>query len=319
MIDDRPVIGIDVGGTKTAALLVDRGGGVLAREVRLTPAADEAATLATMVEAARALGPALAAGVGIAAAGMVDRRGSMRSAPNLSWRDVPLASYVGDQLALPCVADNDGNAAAWGEFRHGAGRGVGHLLMVSVGTGIGGGMVLDGRLYRGANGFAGEIGHIVVEPSGPRCGCGNRGCWEQVASGTAITRAGRKAAARHPHSSLRELAGGDPRAVTGDVVTRAAVDGDTVSRGILVEVGFRLGVGIAGLVNVLDPDVVVIGGGASEAGELFLAPARDAYRRSVEAAARRPEVPIVQAALGGDSAAIGAAALVVDHLDGGGS
>ncbi|HEX7247024.1 MAG TPA: ROK family protein, partial [Actinomycetota bacterium] len=307
MTDDRPAIGIDVGGTKTAALLVDRDGGVLGREVRVTPADDERATLATMVEAARALGAPSAAGVGIAAAGMVDRGGTMRFAPNLSWRDVALASFVGEALGLPCVAHNDANAAAWGEFRHGAGRGSSHMLMIGVGTGIGGGIVLDGHLYRGANGFAGEIGHIVVEPAGPPCGCGNRGCWEQVASGTAITRTGRRAAARHPYSSLRELAGGDPRAVTGDIVTRAALDGDTVSQGILVEVGFRLGVGIAGLVNVLDPDVVVIGGGASEAGDLLLVPARDGYRRSVEGADRRPEVPIVQAALGSDSGAIGAA------------
>ena len=317
MTQDRPAIGIDVGGTKTAALLVDRKGGVLAREVRPTPADDERATLDAMVEAARALDVPSAAGVGIAAAGMVDRKGTMRYAPNLSWRDVALASHVSEQLGLPCVAENDANAAAWGEYRHGAGRGSSHLLMISVGTGIGGGIVLDGRLHRGANGFAGEIGHVVVEPSGPLCGCGNRGCWEQVASGTAITRTGRRAAVRHPYSSLRELAGGDPRAVTGDIVARAALEGDTVSQGILVEVGFRLGVGIAGLVNVLDPDLVVVGGGASEAGDLFLAPARDAYRRSVEGAGHRPDVPIVQAALGSDAGAIGAAALVFDHLDGG--
>ena len=310
-----PAIGIDVGGTKTAALLVRRDGTVLARDVRPTPAEDQQATLETMVEAARAVATADVTGVGIAAAGMVDLQGVLRYAPNLAWRDAPLVSHVGEALGLPAVADNDANAAAWGEYRHGAGRGSRHLLMVSVGTGIGGGIVLDGRLFRGANGFAAEIGHVVVEPSGPPCGCGNRGCWEQVASGGAITRLGMRAVARHPHSSLMELAGGDPGAVTGAMVTEAASRGDTVSRGIFVEVGHRLGVGIAGLVNVLDPDLVVVGGGVSEAGDLLLAPARDSFRRSVEGLHHRPEVSILQAAFGGDSGAIGAAALVFEQID----
>jgi glucokinase len=312
-----PAIGIDVGGTKIAALLVGRDGSVLAREIRHTPAEDQQATLDAMVGAARAIAATDVVGVGVAAAGMVDPGGLMRYAPNLAWRDTPLAPFVGDALGLPALADNDGNAAAWGEFRHGAGQGSRQLLMVSVGTGIGGGLVLDGALYRGANGFAAEIGHIVVEPDGLRCGCGNRGCWELVASGSAITRQGRNAAARHPHSLLRELSGGMPESVTGSMVTEAARAGDTVSRGIFVEVGHRLGVGIAGLVNVLDPDAVVVGGGASEAGELLLAPARDAFRRAVEGPGERPEVPILQAALGNDAAAIGVAALVFARLEGG--
>ena len=316
MTEPGPAIGIDVGGTKTAALLVGRDGTVLARDVRPTPADDQRATLETMVGAARAVATTEVVGVGIAAAGMVDLQGVLRYSPNLAWRDAPLVAHIGEALGVPAVADNDVNAAAWGEYRHGAGQGSRHLLMVSVGTGIGGGVVLDGRLYRGANGFAAEIGHVVVEPSGPPCGCGNRGCWEQVASGSAITRQGKRAAARHPHSSLRELAGGDPGAVTGDMVTEAARHGDTVSRGILVEVGHRLGVGIAGLVNVLDPDLVVVGGGVSEADDLLLAPARDSFRRSVEGLHHRPEVPIVPAALGGDSGAIGAAALVFEQLGG---
>lgn len=317
MTEPGQAIGIDVGGTKTAALLVGRDGTVLARELRSTPAEDQQATLATMVEAARAVAGSGVVGIGIAAAGMVDREGILRYAPNLAWRDAPLASHMSGELGLFAVAENDVNAAVWGEYRHGAGRGSRNLLMVSVGTGIGGGIVLDGRLYRGANGFAGEIGHVVVDPSGPLCGCGNRGCWEQVASGTAITRTGQRAAARHPHSSLRERAGGDPGGVTGAMVAEAAHDGDTVSRGIFVEVGHKLGVGIAGLVNVLDPDLVVVGGGASEAGDLLIEPARDAYRRSVEGRHHRPEVPIVQAALGSDSGAIGAAALVFEQVDGG--
>jgi glucokinase len=314
--DPGPAIGIDVGGTKIAALLVDRAGRVLARDHRPTPADDQLATLETMVEAARAVADHDVVGVGIAAAGMVDLDGIMRFAPNLAWRDAPLATFVGGALDLPAVADNDVNAAAWGEYRFGAGRGSRHLLMVSAGTGIGGGIVWNGRLYRGANGFAAEIGHIVVEPGGPLCNCGNEGCWEQVASGRAITRKGRRAVQRHLDSTLWELAGGEPDAVTGEMVTEAAHRGDAVSRDIFVEVGHRLGVGIAGLVNTLDPDVVVVGGGASEAGDLLLEPVRDAYRGSVEAPDRRPDVPILQAALGADSGAIGAASLAIEQIDG---
>jgi len=305
-------IGIDVGGTKTAAALVGPDGAVLAREVRPTPAEDQRATLDTMVELARSVMTDGVVGVGIAAAGLVDLEGTMRYAPNLAWRDVPLTGFVGSALGLPAVADNDVNAAAWGEFRFGAGRGRRHMLMITVGTGIGGGIVVDGNLYRGAHGFAAEVGHVVVEPGGPPCGCGNRGCWEQVASGVAITRAGRAAAARHPHSALVAMSGGDPEAVTGAMVTEAARGGDTVCRGIFVEVGHSLGVGIAGLVNVLDPELVVVGGGAAEAGDLLLAPARDAFHRSVEGVRHRPAVPIVAAALGVDAGAIGAAALAFE-------
>lgn len=312
MSEPGPAIGIDVGGTKTAAALVRRDGAVLARDVRPTPAEDQHATLETMVELARSVMTEGVVGVGIAAAGMVDLEGTMHYAPNLAWRDVPLAGFVSSALGLPAVADNDVNAAAWGEFRYGAGRGTRNMLMITVGTGIGGGIVADGSLYRGAHGFSAEVGHVVVEPGGPQCGCGNRGCWEQVASGTAITRAGRAAAVRHPHSALVAMSGGDPEAVTGAMVSNAARGGDTVCRGIFVEVGHALGVGIAGLVNVLDPELVVVGGGAAEAGDLLLAPARDAFHRSVEGVHHRPEVPIVVAGLGIDAGAIGAAALAFE-------
>jgi glucokinase len=314
----RLAVGIDVGGTKIAALLVDRAGRVVAREVRPTPADDQDATLDAMVDEIRALLSDEVGAVGISAAGLIDHDGMMRFAPNLAWRDVPLAAHVEQALQLSVVADNDNNAAAWGEFRFGAGRGARHLLLVGVGTGIGGGIVLDGRLYHGAAGFAAEIGHIVMQPDGPECGCGNRGCWEQMGSGTAITRAGSAAVERHPHSHLVELSGGDPASVTGPMVTEAARAGDPVCRGILVEAGYWLGLGIAGLVNVLDPNVVVVGGGASEAGDLLLAPIRDSFERHVEALDRRPNVSIVQAQLANDAGAIGAAALAFEAIDGGG-
>lgn len=308
-------VGIDVGGTKTAAARVAPDGSILARESLPTPADDMAATLDTMVAAARAVITPDVRAVGIAAAGLVEwETGILRFAPNLAWRDAPLVAHVGVALGLPVIADNDNTLAAWGEFRHGAGRGYRDILLVGVGTGIGGGIVAGGKLFRGAHGFAAEIGHIIVDPEGPLCGCGNRGCWEQVASGQAVTRAGHQAVIDGIATSLRERSGGDPKRVTGPMVTAAALDGDPASVAILAEVGRRLGEGIGGLVNVLDPEVVVVGGGVAAAGELVLGPARAAFRLAVEAPDRRPEVPLVRAELGNDAGAVGAATLALESM-----
>ena len=308
-------IGIDVGGTKINAFRVARDGTIAERTSRPTPADDEAATLSAMVELARALTTPDVIAVGVGAAGMIDaKEGVLRFAPNLAWRNLPIAERMRDALGLPCQVDNDASMAAYGEFRFGAGRGYRHLLLVTVGTGLGGGIVADGRLFRGANGFAAEIGHIIVEPGGPLCGCGNRGCWEQVAAGRAIDRMGREEAREHEHSVLRRLAGGDPDAVTGKLVTRAAKEGDVAATAILAETGRRLGQGIAGLVNVLDPQVVVVGGGAIVAGDLLLDPARAAFLDAVEGSGYRPRVPIVPAELGNDAGAVGAATLALEEL-----
>jgi glucokinase len=307
-------IGIDVGGTRTAVVRIAADGAVLAREARPTPADDQEATIVGMIAAAGVVMSDDVAAVGISAAGLVDLGGVMRFAPNLAWRDTDLVGRVGSSLGLPATADNDNTAAAWGEFRLGSGRGCRHMLLVGVGTGIGGGIVADGRLFRGAHGFAAEIGHVIVEPGGPLCGCGNHGCWEQVASGTTITRQGRASVHRHPHSLIAELVHGDVDAVTGELVSEAARQGDPTARGILMEVGHRLGEGVAGLVNILDPEIVVIGGGASEAGDLLLEPARASFRRSVMAYDRRPDVPLRNAALGNDAGAIGAALLALDEV-----
>jgi glucokinase len=308
-------IGIDVGGTKTAAIRMTSDGAILAKETLPTPADDQEATIDGMIQAARAVVAEEVVAIGISAAGMVDsRNGVMRFAPNLAWRDADLVGRLRAAFGLPTSADNDNTAAVWGEYRLGAGRGYRFVLHVGVGTGIGGGLVADGKLYRGAHGFATEIGHIVVEPGGPLCGCGNHGCWEQVASGTAITREGRSAVTLHGHSLLGDLAGHDPARVTGRMVTEAGRHGDPTARGILSEVGRRLGEGIAGLVNVLDPEVVIVGGGASDAGDLLLEPARMAYRMTVEAYDHRPDVPIVEAELRNDAGAIGAALIALEEL-----
>ncbi|HEX6230717.1 MAG TPA: ROK family glucokinase [Actinomycetota bacterium] len=312
---EREAVGIDVGGTKINALRVARDGRIVDRADAPTPAEDQEATLATMIELARGLASDGILAIGVGAAGVVDAQsGVLHFAPNLAWRNLPIAERMRGALGLPCQVDNDANVAAYGEFRFGAGRGYRHLLLVTVGTGIGGGIVSSGRLFRGAHGFAAEIGHIIVEPGGPLCGCGNRGCWEQVAGGRAIDRLGREAAHLSEGSALRLLAGGDPERVTGRHVTQAARQGDATALGILSEVGRRLGEGIAGLVNVLDPQVVVVGGGAIAAGDLLLEPARAAFVDAVEAPAYRPQVPIVAARLGNDAGAVGAATLALEEM-----
>jgi glucokinase len=309
----RRAIGIDIGGTKIASLLVDEEGAVHERIERDTPAEDVDATM----ERIYSVGAELASGavaIGIGAAGMVDvEAGVMRYAPNLAWREVAIRDLVSDRVGLPCLLDNDANAAGWGEFRFGAAREYEEsTLMVTVGTGIGGAIIADGRLYRGAHGFAAEIGHVIVEPDGPQCGCGNRGCWEQVASGKALDRLGAAAVEKDRTTLISRLAA--VNTVTGRYVADAARQGDAVATGIFEEVGRRLGEGIAGLVNVLDPEAVVVGGGVAEEGDLILDPARRAFRDAVEAPEHRPDVPILQAALGNDAGAIGAAALAMETL-----
>ncbi len=306
----RSAIGIDIGGTKVAGLRVAEDGSVLERRERPTPADDVPATVETVAGLAAELAEGGGEAVGVGAAGMVEfAAGTLRYAPNLAWREVPLRDLVSERTGLPCVVDNDANVAAWAEYRFGAARGFRHVLLITVGTGIGGGIVADGALFRGAHGFAAEIGHIIVEPDGPPCGCGNRGCWEQVASGRALDRLARAEVERDPSGRIAALAAGDE--VSGRHVSEAAREGDPAAVAAFATVGRRLGEGIAGLVNVLDPEVVVVGGGVAEEGAVLLDPARAAFVEAVEAPEHRPEVPIVPAALGNDAGAIGAAALAL--------
>jgi len=283
-------IGVDVGGTKAAAIQVDAAGVVHRRFVVETPAADVPALLTSLrAVTTEVFAPAVVA-IGVGAAGLVETgTGRIRYAPNIAWREVDLREALGG-FGVPVAIDNDCTVAAFGEHAVGAGRGVEDFLYVGVGTGIGGGIVHGGEMMRGRHGFAGEIGHIIVDPGGAVCGCGNRGCWETVASGSALTRLG------------RERLGAD-----GPAVVAAAHRGDTAAGALLDEVGCRLGAGIAGLVNVLDPELVIVGGGAAAgAGDLLLEPARAACAQAIEGAGHRPAVPLVPATLGADAAAIGA-------------
>ena len=309
----RRAIGVDVGGTKTEALRVTDAGQIEARSRLPTPAKDQAATLGTIEQVVEDVLTDDVVAVGMGAAGLVDvSTGVLLAAPNIAWRNVPLRERIAGRFDRPVTVDNDATAAAWAEHLLGAGRGYRHLLFVGVGTGIGGGIVIDGRLTRGAHGLAGEIGHIIVEPGGPVCGCGNRGCWEQVAGGHALARAGARAVLDDPESEIAKLARGDPARATGELVARAAAAGDGAAVAIVAEVGHRLGEGIAGLVNVLDPEAVVVGGGVSELGAPLLDPIRERFLEAVEFAAVRPEVTIVAAALGNDAGAIGAAMLALE-------
>lgn len=306
-------IGVDVGGTKIAAGVVDEQGEVLARARRDSPASDAEAiekTIADLVVELRAAVDRPVVGVGVGAAGFIDAtRSTVLFAPNLAWRDEPLRADLEALLGLPVVVENDGNAAAWGEFVYGAGRDVDDLLLVAVGTGVGGGIVLDGRLHRGASGIAAEIGHLRVVPGGRLCGCGNTGCWEQYASGSALVADARAAAEADPEAARVLLAGAPVSTLDGPMITAAARAGDPFARARLAGLGRWLGEGIASLAAVLDPAAAVIGGGVSAAGDLLLDPLRTAFRENLTGRGHRPELQVRPAALGNDAGMLGAADL----------
>lgn len=313
----RPTIGVDIGGTKIAAGVVDASGRILARTRRSTPATDVAAIEAAVVDAVTELrADHDVVAVGVAAAGFVDAgRSVVTFAPNLAWRDEPLRADLERHLGLPVVVENDANAAAWGEFAHGAGRSAGapvhDVVLLTIGTGLGGGIVIGDRLLRGASGFAGELGHVRVVPDGHHCGCGNRGCWEQYASGRALVREARAVARQGNPLAVRmlELAGGDVEAIQGPHVTQAAAEGDTAAVELLADLGRWIGEGAASIVAALDPAMIIVGGGVSEAGDLLLEPARAAFARQLTARGHRPAIPFEPAQLGNDAGMIGVADL----------
>jgi glucokinase len=306
-------IGVDIGGTKVAAGVVDAAGRVVARARRLTPSRDPEAVERTIAEVVGELRRGHeAVAVGIGAAGFVDAdRARVLFAPHLAWRNEPLRDAVRETLGLPVVVENDANAAAWAEWRFGAGRGESRLVCVTLGTGIGGGIVSDGAVQRGRHGMAGEFGHMVVVPDGHRCECGNRGCLEQYASGNVLGREARELArAGSPVTvPLMERVGGDIDALVGPVITEAARDGDPCAIELFEEVGRWLGIGLANLAAALDPGMFVIGGGVSDAGELLLRPARESFRRTLTGRGFRPEPRILAAALGPEAGLVGAADL----------
>jgi glucokinase len=306
-------VGVDVGGTKVAAGVVDDDGQVMAQVRRDSAAAMPGVAEKVIVEAVRELAAQHAVeAVGVGAAGLVDEtRSVVRFAPNLGWREQPLRAQLEDATGLPVVVENDANAAAWGEYRYGAARGRDDFVMVTVGTGIGGALILEGRLYRGRWGLAGEVGHLVLDPAGPSCGCGRRGCFEQFASGNALLRNARARALedrQHAHLLL-SLGDGTPEGIAGQHVTAAARMGDPVALETFALTGHWLGRGLAELSAVLDPGSYVVGGGVSEAGDLLLEPARLAFDEHLVGRLDRPHAEILQAELGNLAGLVGAADL----------
>jgi glucokinase len=301
-------IGLDVGGTKVLGVAVDpRHPGTILAERRVPTPEGGDGLVDTLLELAGSLDPTPTA-IGVGVPGLVDRAGTLHMGPHLRrMHDVPLARLLADRAGVPTVVDNDANCHAVAEQAGGAALGASEALVVTLGTGIGAGIITSGVLLRGANGFAGEPGHMVVDPNGPPCPCGKRGCWERFASGTGLGRLARDAAAAGRLDAAVALAGGDAEAVRGEHVTASARAGDPESQAVIDSLAHWIALGLANLVNVLDPGVIVIGGGLVGAADLFLPEVRNRFAGLVMAGDQRPEVPIVAAELGERAGAIGAA------------
>jgi glucokinase len=306
-------IGVDIGGTKVAAGVVDVDGTILASTRRDTPADDPTETEDVIADAVRELTAQYeVVAVGLGAAGFVDAtRSTVLFAPNLAWRDEPLRRAIEDRVGLPAVVENDANAAAWAEARFGVGRGEDYVVVLTVGTGIGGGIVVDGNLLRGRFGVAAEIGHINIVPDGRRCGCGLQGCWEQYASGRALVHEAVEVASASPAmaTDLLRLAGGRPEAITGPMITEAAEAGDVAALQCFDEIGRWLGRGMAQLAAILDPGVFIIGGGVSTAGEILRERVVRSYLKHLTARGHRPQADVRIAELGPEAGIVGAADL----------
>jgi glucokinase len=308
------VIGVDIGGTKVAGAVVDEDGTMIEKLRVDTPATTPGAVndaIADLVWKLRERHEVEAVGMG--APGFVSAdRSTVLFTPNLSWRAEPLGAEMTKRLNVPVVVENDANCAAWAEARFGAARGERNVVVLTIGTGIGGGLIMDGKLIRGEFGIAAEIGHMnVVIEGGLRCGCGNRGCWEQYGSGRALVRDAQDFARISPSLAQRmlELAGGDPDKITGPEVTQAAMEGDPAALEIYRVVAGSIGWGMADLAAILDPGVFVIGGGVADAGELLREPAEKAFLERLTGRGRRPLPKVVIAELGGEAGIVGAADL----------
>lgn len=305
-------VGIDIGGTKIAGALVDPDG-VIIRELRVpTPATDSAA----IVDAVAGLINTLSAGeqvigAGVAAAGFIDaEQANIVYAPNLSWRNEPFKALVEAKVQVPVLLENDANAAGWAEYRFGVGKGFKHMVMLTIGTGVGGAVIVDSRLLRGGFGVAAELGHVRVVPEGRLCGCGQHGCIEQYASGTALLRAARElAASGKPEGARLAEIQHETGELTGIQVAQAVIEKDPGALGLVADLGSWLGQCIASLAAVLDPEIVVIGGGVSNLGDVVLEPIRQSFRSHMPARGFHPELEIKEAQFLNDAGLVGAADL----------
>lgn len=311
------IAGVDLGGTKILSIVVDDDMRILGSDLRPTEAWEGPdSVIEGILESVRiaAAGRPLRA-VGIATPGPSDPdQGIVTTPPNLpGWRNVPLARLVGERLSVPAWIENDANAAAMAEFRLGAGRGKRHMLLITLGTGIGGGIIIDSRLYRGASGGAGEVGHQQLVPSGPRCGCGRSGCLEALASGRALAARAEEIITAHPHGILARLAAEDDHPPTARTLAQAADKGDAEAALAIEQAGRYLGAGLTNLINIFNPQVVALGGNLRKLGERYLGPALavvkdEAFRQHLA------DVAIVEAELAEEVGAIGAALVATERL-----
>ena len=304
-------IGIDLGGTNCRGVVLNGAGEVIA-DHRAPSRAGNDGVIEVLVEVAATLREEVrgVAAVGVGAAGLVDFDGYLRVAPNIAGVcDLDVRGMLSQRLGLPVVVDNDVTAACWAEREIGAARGADDCLLVALGTGIGGGVVAGGQLVRGTHGYAGEFGHMIVDPNGPDCPCGQRGCWERFASGTGLAWLARQAAERGDAPAVLALAGGDIDALRGEHVTRAAASGDAGAEAIMSTFARWIGLGLANLANAFDPSTVVLGGGLIESGEILLDPVRAAVDDFALGARVRPKFDVVAATLGERAGSIGAALL----------
>lgn len=303
-------VGVDIGGTKLLAIRLEPEGGVVADELAASPRTGDE-LVREVLAAARRLTGGHPASVGVGVPGLVDTDDRLVFAPNLQGATGTGLGRALRQAQPDCRfwIGNDATAACWAEHERGAGQGYTDMLMVTLGTGIGGGIVSDGRLTEGAHRYSGEFGHMVIDPHGPPCPCGKRGCWERFASGSGLGRLARELALTGAAEDLVAMAGGDPESVKGEHVTAAAAAGDPPALEIMNRFGWWVALGLANLTNLFDPAVIVLGGGLVLAGEVLLEPTRRAFHDLVEAATVRPAVPIVAATLGPEAGAVGAGLL----------
>jgi glucokinase len=305
-------IGIDIGGTKIAGALVDAEGQIIKESRVPSPAQDAEALVDAVVGLIEELSEGhQVLGAGIAAAGFIDaQQSNIIYAPNINWRNEPFKARLEAKLSIPVIIENDANAAGWAEYRYGAGKGYQHMVMLTIGTGVGGAVIVDGKMLRGGFGIAGELGHLRLVPNGLPCGCGQSGCLESYGSGTALLKSAKALAdSGDPDGAkLRELQAATGQ-LTGQEVYQAILESDPGALRLLAELGDWLGQGVASLTAVLDPQIVVIGGGVSAAGDLLLEPIREAYLRHLPARGYRPELAVVAAELVNDAGVVGAADL----------
>ena len=302
--------GIDVGGTKFLGVVLDDAGTIL-QEVRKPTPVGPAALIEQLVEIADALGPWDSLGLGMP--GLVTRSGVVRSSPHLPGvTDFEVAAELSARLGRTVSVDNDATCAAVAEWKVGAGRGASDLVMVTLGTGIGGGIVANGRLLRGHNGFAGEFGHMVVDPDGLECPCGRRGCWERYAAGTGLGQLARSAAHGGRASRILELAEGSVDAIRGEHVQQAAREGDADALAVVESFGRWVAIGLVNLANTLDPAMFVLGGGVASSPELYIGSITRWFGALLYAPGHRPHPLLTMAELGERAGAVGAA-LLAEH------